>query len=414
MKSLPALILAAALIAGGAAQAAPVCQGAMGYADAFEGRRTFLWRPDHLAATKARLETAPGDPAYVALLARAEAALRHGPYSVVDKTMTPASGDRHDYMSMGPYWWPDRSKPDGLPYVRRDGVMNPERLTNAFDVSDLQALSDDVRALGLAYYFTGEARYSTKAGELVRVWFLDPATRMNPNLNHGQAVPGRVSGRAEGVIDAHRLVPIVEALGLLDTSDALTEAERTALRDWFAALVEWMATSSIGREEAAATNNHGIYFDALISHFALYAGMEDVASTITARTSQRLARQIEPDGRMPEELKRTRSLHYTTWTLTAAFDLADMAACVGQDLWGWRTEDGRSLRTATGYLETFAGREQDWPWPELDKTETQGLYEVLARGAWAWSDADLEAKAAPYRARHAVLELNLRLPPYTP
>ena len=29
--------------------------------------------------------------------------------------------------SVGPYWWPDPSKPDGLPYIRKDGHKNPER-----------------------------------------------------------------------------------------------------------------------------------------------------------------------------------------------------------------------------------------------------------------------------------------------
>lgn len=419
MKSLSVLTAVATLVAAGPVLAAPgqspassSCQGAMGYADAFGGRRTFLWRPDHLEATRQGLRTNPGDPAYQALMVHADAALGHAPYSVVDKTMTPASGDKHDYMSMGPYWWPDRSRPDGLPYVRRDGQMNPERLTNAFDVSDLQSLSDDVRSLALAWYFTGDRKYADKAAELLRAWFLDPGTRMNPNLNHGQAVPGRVSGRAEGVIDAHRLVPIVESLGLLDTSDSLSDVERGQLRDWFGDLVEWMATSPIGRAEAAATNNHGIYFDALITHFALYAGMEDVAKAVTRRTRQRLEKQIAPDGRLPEELTRTRSLHYTTWTLTAVFDLADLSTCVGEDLWGWRTQDGRSLRGATDYVASFAGRTETWPWPELDKSETAGVYEVLARGAWAWGDTELAEKAALYSREYEALELNLRLPPW--
>lgn len=46
--------------------------------------------------------------------------------TVMDKPLTPPSGNKHDYMSMGRYWWPDPTKADGLPYVRRDGVVNPE------------------------------------------------------------------------------------------------------------------------------------------------------------------------------------------------------------------------------------------------------------------------------------------------
>lgn len=396
--------------------AAPVCEGSMGYASAFEGRRTFLWRPDGLEAVKARIATdAALQPARTAMLARADAALTRGPYTVVDKTQTPASGDKHDYMSMGPYWWPDPAQPNGLPYVRRDGRFNPERDTNAFDLTDLEAMSQDVQALSLAYYFSGDERYATQAAAFIKAWFLAPETRMNPNFNHGQAVPGRVSGRAEGVIDATRLVRVVESLGLLDTSSALTDAERASLRDWFADLVQWMATSEIGRAEKAATNNHGVYYDMLISEFALYAGMDEVAQTIAERfKATRIVPQFASDGTLPQELTRTRSLHYSTWTLSASFDLAQIGSCVGVDLWNWSSEDGRSLRSATTFMAGWAGRETEWPYPELDKTETQGLYEVLLRGAWAWNDAELGANAALYAERNADLDLNLRLPPYAP
>ncbi|MGV3577923.1 alginate lyase family protein [Brevundimonas sp.] len=416
IRSLLPIVMAVVASATPVLGQAPACEGSMGYASNFEGRRTFLWRPDGLETIKARITTdASLQPARTAMLTRADAALTRGPYTVVDKTQTPASGDKHDYMSMGPYWWPDPAQPNGLPYIRRDGRFNPERDTNAFDLTDLEAMSQDVQALSLAYYFTGDERYATQAAAFIRTWFLAPETRMNPNFNHGQAVPGRVSGRAEGVIDATRLVRVVESLGLLDTSSALTDEERASLRDWFAELVQWMATSEIGRAEKAATNNHGVYYDMLISEFALYAGMDEVARTVAERfKTTRIVPQFAPDGSLPQELTRTRSLHYSTWTLTASFDLAQLGSCVGVDLWNWSSEDGRSLRNATDFMAGWAGRETEWPYPELDKTETQGLYEVLLRGAWAWNDAELAADAALYAERNADLDLNLRLPPYAP
>ncbi|MGQ2991434.1 MAG: alginate lyase family protein [Brevundimonas sp.] len=395
----------------------PICDGALGYAEAFGGRRTFLLRPDHMTAIKARSATDEAlKPARAAVLRRADAALaRPAPYTVVDKTRLPASGDPHDYMSIGPYWWPDPDRPDGLPYVRRDGQVNPERATNAFDATDMEAMSRDVQALSLAYYLTDDERYAAKAAELVRAWFLAPETRMNPNLDYAQAVPGREAGRAEGVIDAHRLVRVVEGLGLLDPSPALTELDKKALRDWFAALVEWMATSPNGRAERAARNNHGVYYDMLLSHFALYAGMDDAARAVVGSFGQRrLAPQIDPDGRMPQELARTRSLHYSTWTLIAAMDVAQLGQCVGVDVWGYRTPDGRSLAKAVDFLDDWAGREREWPFPELNPDETGGLYEVLLRGAWAWSDPELARKAELYRARNRTADINLRLPPYAP
>jgi hypothetical protein len=45
----------------------------------------------------------------------------------MDKTKTPPSGDKHGYLSEALYWWPDPSKQDGMPYIRRDGETIPTR-----------------------------------------------------------------------------------------------------------------------------------------------------------------------------------------------------------------------------------------------------------------------------------------------
>lgn len=390
---------------------APACTGTTGYAGSFGGRRTFLWRPDWLESRKADFDAGGrAEPAFVALLARANTALDAPAYTVTDKLQKPASGDPHDYLSIGPYWWPDPARPNGLPYVRRDGQVNPERASNAFDVTDLSNLSADVHSLGLAYYFTADERYARKAATLLRVWFLDPTTRMNPNLNHAQAVPGRFSGRAEGVIDAARLVPVVESIGLLSVSPALSDLEQIGLRTWFEDLVDWMATSPIGLEERAAENNHGIYYDMLISQFALFAGRDDIARNITAAFGQRrIDAQFAADGSLPRELVRTRSLHYSTWTLAAVFNVADLARCVGVDLWRYEGPEGQSLRVATDFLAPYAGRTGDWPWPEIDKDQTLHLHEVLNRAAWAWQDPSHIRAADTYARKHASDPLTLRL-----
>ena len=65
-------------------------------------------------------------PAYRQLIADVDKLLTKGPYSVMDKKQVPPSGDKHDYVSQGPYWWPDPTKADGLPYIRKDGLVNPE------------------------------------------------------------------------------------------------------------------------------------------------------------------------------------------------------------------------------------------------------------------------------------------------
>jgi hypothetical protein len=298
-SSIRVLTLASVLLASGHAVAqtatpTPVCRADEGYAADFGGRRTFRLRPEWMASTKARLADPAVAPAYKALMKRADAALAGPTYTVVDKLKTPPSGDKHDYMSMGPYWWPDPDKPNGEPYVRRDGQVNPERNTNAFDVTDLDAMSAAVEALSLAYYFTDDKRYADKAAVLLKVWFLDPATRMNPNASFAQGVPGRTPGRAEGVLDTFRLLRVVEGVGLLAPSGVLSAADQAGLEKWFGDYVAWMWTSPTGKEERAAKNNHGVWFDYQIATFALYARKPVVAKAVIGGASEiRIAAQME-------------------------------------------------------------------------------------------------------------------------
>src|SRR5690348_6390472 len=97
-------------------------------------------------------------PALNALEADANEALSVEQMSVMDKDVTPPSGDKHYYMSQAPYYWPNPSKPDGLPYILKDGQRNPEvdRIT---DHEELGRLRTVVSSLGLAFYLTGRQDY---------------------------------------------------------------------------------------------------------------------------------------------------------------------------------------------------------------------------------------------------------------
>lgn len=362
------------------------CRGAEGYSAAFGGRRTFLLAPDAME----RLKAAAGDPAVAAartaLIAKAEGALKEPLYTVTDKTVLPPSGDRHDYLSVGPYWWPDPAKPDGLPYIRRDGEINHDRSSNKYDLADLEGMSKDFETLSLAYYFTGDTRYAERAASLVRTWFLDPRTRMNPNMNFAQAVPGVVTGRAEGIIDTTRLQRVVEGIGLIAPAARLTAAEQSGLETWFGDYIDWMLASPHGKAEDAARNNHAMWFDAQLVHFALFARRPDLARRVVeAFPARRIAPQFTPEGKLPEELARTRSLHYSIYALLAAYDVAEIGACLGIDLWS-HDDGGKGLKRSTDYLAAYRGRIGDWPFPEL-RPDAAELDELLRRAARAWPGA---------------------------
>ncbi|PYS94292.1 MAG: hypothetical protein DMF64_01490 [Acidobacteria bacterium] len=350
--------------------------------------RVFLVDARKLAATKRSILA--GDKTFDAALSKLEGeahkALNAGPFSVVSKSVAPPSGDKHDYMSQAPYFWPNPKTTTGLPYIRRDGERNPE-INKLTDHRSLDQMTDAVETLALAYYFKGDEAYAAKAAQLLRTWFIEPATRMNPNLQYAQFIPGVNTGRGIGLIETRGLTRVVDATGLLAGSKAWTETDERGVEDWYAKFLQWMLESKNGRDEAAAENNHGTYYDVQATSFALFLGKRDLAASILqAARQKRIARQIEPDGQQPLELVRTKAWSYSVGNLDGLMTLAALGANVGVDLWHYQTTDGRSIRRALEYLYPFAVGARKWPHQQLGEWPPQMLYPLLRRAAAVYGD----------------------------
>jgi len=324
-------------------------------------------------------------PALKALEQEAADALNVAPVSVMDKAVTPPSGDKHDYMSQAPYWWPDPSKPDGKPYTRRDGQRNPE-IARITDRENLGRLTDAVSTLGLAYYYTGRNDYARHAAELIRVWFLDAATRMNPNLQYAQGIPGVAEGRAAGIIESRLLPDILDGLTLFQDSSAWSASDDQALKSWMRSYLTWLLQSSRGRTEATRGNNQETWYDVQVVALALYTGQTELARSSLQGVRDSIARQIEADGRQPRELERTRAWDYSIFNLNAFVKLAEMGDDAGVDLWSYRTADGRSLRQAIDYLIPFATGDKNFPYQQIGGLSPTAIHSVLRRAAVGFAE----------------------------
>lgn len=348
--------------------------------------------PEALANAKARFQAGDASlkPALDRLFADAQDAMHDKPGSVMDKNRVPPSGDKHDFMSQAPYFWRDTNSPNGR-YIRRDGERNPESGQDS-DARRLGKMCSDTHALALAFYFTGNESFAVHATELLRVWFLNPATRMNPNLNYGQGIPDEVEGRPMGIIGTRGFVGLVDAIRLLRNSKSWTEADQKGMVAWMTDYLHWLQTSRIGTGEGNATNNHGTFYDTQVAAIAVFVGNNSLAREILANARQkRIARQIEPDGKMPRELQRTKSFSYSVFNLRAMTDLACIGQNLGVDLWHFETPDGRSIRKALDFMAPYMNRDNKWPYQQIERPNRESLAILLLRAALDYPDAHYEA-----------------------
>ena len=266
-----------------------------------------------------------------------------------------------DFLSMGDYWWPNPATDDGLPYVRRDGESNP----NAFFDHRLmmREMRDHVANLAAAYVLTGENRYAAAAAEHLRVFFVDPATRMNPNLRYAQAIPGITPGRGIGIIDTLHLAEVALAAEAITGSSAIDPATLAAVRAWFADYTQWMLTHPNGIEESQELNNHSVAFWLQIAAFAHFTG--DTATLDRTRrefTEVMFPGQIAPDGASPRELVRTKPYGYAIFQMDNIALLAELLSTDGHDLWTWSTPDGRQVGDAVSFLFPYLKDRDAWPY----------------------------------------------------
>jgi hypothetical protein len=353
-------------------------------------------------------ERAEKDPAVLkAVKAEADRALKAPPASVMDKHSTPPSGDKHDYMSLAPYWWPNPATPNHLPYIRKDGEHNPEASTIE-DHNNLGGMAANVHALALGYFFTGDEAYAKRASLLLHVWFLDPATRMNPNLRFAQAILGVNDGRGIGVLDARGFAEVVDGLALLEGSSNWTAADDQALHGWFETYFTWLTTSDNGKDEARQKNNHGNWYDAQAGAIASYLGKTDFVRDLakTAET-KRVGVQIEPDGQQPLEEARTKSFGYCVFSLTALMKVAQIADTAGVDLWHYKSPRGGSIQAALDYLVPYAEKQKEWQHATITGFNPKELREPLLMAAVAYRDAKYEEAAKTFKGAEDAQDLLL-------
>ena len=283
------------------------------------------------------------------------------PAVVLTDKPTKFVSDARYYASVGPYWWPDPNNPGG-PYIRKDGLINPE--TNDYDGPKLSLMMRRVKAFAVAFYLTDEFVYKDAMVSQLRAWFLDPVTGMIPSFQYAQIHPGSNGniGSPAGLIEAYAFNDVLEAIRLVNSQSAIDRKTMEGLKTWFGRFAGWMMESYLGRAEYYASNNHGIAYDVLLANIAAFIGRKDIIEGITNDFRwMRLESQIMPDGSQPMELARTRSYHYVIYNLVHIVDFCILQENLGNKYYQNNKE---IIDSAFLWTEPYIGHPEAWTWIE--------------------------------------------------
>ena len=310
-------------------------------------------------------------------------------YSVMEKQQTPPSGNKHDYYSQSPYWWPDTTKKDSLPYIYRDGVVNPA-VNKITDLKNFNLMVNSVSDLALAYYFSDSSKYSVGCAALIKNWFLNPATKMNPNANYAQVVPG-FGADGSGIIDLREISSVLDAAILIGNSPNWTETDNDSLISWCSEYLKWLLNDSLGKKVAARTNNDVTWYDTQVGALALFTGDIKTSTHFLIDSTKKLVNsQIDTDGSQPQELARTRAFTYSVFNLNAFFRLASIAEKGGMDLWDYQTTDGTSIKTALDWIIPYAQDTTKWKYPQITNFDVSTVFYALRVASVKFQDYSYE------------------------
>ncbi|MGQ7947360.1 alginate lyase family protein [Flavobacterium sp. WC2509] len=326
-------------------------------------------------------------------------------YSVMHKSQVPASGDKHDYMSTGPYWWPDPTKPDGLPYIRKDGLRNPEYYKIS-DSQEMDLVEDDAETLALAYYFTKKDKYAEWASEVIKTWFLNAETKQNPNLNFGQAIPGLNTGRGIGLIETRGLFRVIDAAILIQNSNSWSKDDHLALKKWFSDYLTWLTESPIGKDEADEHNNHGTHYSVQVISYGIFTNRAEIALAEIETFKNRLESQLKPDGSQPFELARTKSWNYTNMNLEGYFIAARLAENCQIDLWHYQTKEGKSIKAALDWLLPYIDSKKKWEYEQIHNIGFDETVRILKTASNEYSNSDYDTLAKKVDVKSYMLPFN--------
>ncbi len=292
------------------------------------------------------------------ILAAATEALKAKPATITSFPAPQKTLATHQYFSEDVEWF----RTDNGTYERRLGLSNPTAFSQHRDA--LVKMNGIVAACVAAWRLTNDVKYAEHAMLHLRAWFLDAATRMEPNLHHAACIPPTAEGTYRGVEDTVMLAETVRAASFLCSYNGVaTEAETSGLRTWCTDFTTWLNESKPGFIAREIKDRTAICWTLQAAEMARFTRNGALQLECLHRFRDQLLRQMNLDGQFPLELHRKDAYAASIFTLDCLSMTCEVVSTPMDRLWDFSLPDGRSMRSAIAWLYPSLDNRGTWKFP---------------------------------------------------
>lgn len=267
-------------------------------------------------------------------------------------------------------------KPEPFYLPGKDGVKNPNR--DMTQTHQLDRFTQQMNALTHAYAMTGDTKYADKAISIVDAW----ARTTTPGFGSGQA----------GISSYHPLASVFTSMQALKDYPGWKPESKAKVMDW---------VSTYGQRAIFSGDKYNNRHDwrmLFIASTATLTGNKALFQKQVSEWKDAVHHTIrESDGMLPEELKRTRSLHYSVYALKPLTAFAELARSQGVDLYGSR--EGQLLRKSLESVGPSLLNPSQWKYKELNKKEDFGAEDLFQLAAQRFGSSTLRSVADGLQAK---------------
>ena len=248
----------------------------------------------------------------------------------------------------------------------------------------LFALSLRVAGLAAAQLLTEEKRYGDAAAAHLRLWFIEPTTRMAPRLEFAQVArrsgvstgPASPVGSFTGIVETLPLVEVVQAIPFLAAAGSLTDKDLKSLQEWFSDYLRWLTApeDSGPRLPALARDqkdHHATSWMLQVTAYTLFTVSdtgapknEDRAMTELRHRfrSVTLRNQIAAEGMFRHEISSPNSFRDSLFNLDMLAVLCLLLSTRFENVWEYQLEDGPGMRVAMAFHFPSIANRAKWPY----------------------------------------------------